>query len=128
MADSTPLMTALFADHASAERAYASLTARGYAPADVRLHMSGETRDRLLAAAVSRREGDGAIAALVTALAGRRLPDERTALYEEGVRAGGLVMGVTPKTSRDAEQLRHEWSAAGGTDIICPLFDGRSAA
>ena len=90
--------------------------------------MSGETRDQLLATAVSRRERDGAIAALVTALAGRRLPEERAMLYDDGVRAGGIVMGLTPKTIRDAEQLQHEWRGAGATQIICSLLGGRSAA
>jgi hypothetical protein len=128
MADAASLMTALFADHAGAECAYASLAARGYTPADVRLHMNGETRDRLLATAVRRRERDGAIAALVSALVGRRVPEERAALYENGVGAGGIVMGVTPTTARDAEQLAREWSAAGATQILGPLLDGQSAA
>jgi hypothetical protein len=128
MADAASLMTALFADHAGAECAYASLAARGYTPADVRLHMNGETRDRLLATAVRRRERDGAIAALVSALVGRRVPEERAALYEKGVGAGGIVMGVTPTTARDAEQLAREWSAAGATQILGPLLDGQSAA
>ena len=128
MADAASLMTALFADHAGAECAYASLAARGYTPADVRLHMDGETRDRLLAIAVRRRERDGAIAALVSALVGPRVPEERAALYETGVSAGGIVMGVTPITARDAEQLAREWSAAGATQILCPLLDGQSAA
>jgi hypothetical protein len=121
-------MTAVFADHASAERAYASLAARGHTPADVRLHMSGETRDRLLATAMRRRERDGAIAALVSALVGRRVPPERLALYDTGVLAGSIVMGVTPKTAREAEQLAREWRAAGATEIHCPLLDGQSAA
>jgi hypothetical protein len=128
MADPAPLMTALFDDHTSAEYAYASLAARGYTPADVCLHMNGETRDRLLAAAVKRREHDGAIAALVSALVGRRLPAERAAVYEKGVAAGGIVMGVTPASARDAEQLTREWSAAGATQILCDLLGGQSAA
>jgi hypothetical protein len=128
MAEVASLMTALFADHASAECAYASLAARGYTPADVRLHMSSDTRDRLLATAVSRRERDGAIAALVTALVGRRVPEERAVRYDEAVREGGIVMGVVPKNVGDAAQLQVEWEAAGATQLICPLLDGRSAA
>jgi len=126
MTETASLMTALFADHASAECAYASLAARGYTPADLRLHMSSETRDRLLASAVSRRERDGAIAALVTALVTRRLPPERVALYDEGVREG--AMGLTPNTLGDAEQLQQEWQTAGATRIISALLDGRNAA
>jgi hypothetical protein len=128
MADAASLMTALFTDHASAECAYASLAARGYTPADVRLHMSSETRDRLLASAVRRRERDGAIAALVTALVTRRLPPERAALYKEGVREGGIVMGLTPNTRVDAEELQQEWQAAGATQVISAVLGGRNAA
>src|SRR5688500_18341249 len=122
MTETASLMTALFADHTSAEYAYASLAARGYTPADVRLHMSSETRDRLLEAAVGRRERNGAIGALVTALVSRRVPADRANLYEDGVRAGGIVMGLTPKTLREAEQLQHEWGSAGATQIICSLL------
>ena len=128
MADAASLMTALFTDHASAECAYASLAARGYTPADVRLHMSSETRDRLLASAVRRRERNGAIAALVTALVTRRLPPERAALYNEGVREGGIVMGLTPNTRGDAEELQQEWQAAGATQVISAVLGGRNAA
>ena len=128
MADETSLLTALFSDHRSAECAYASLAARGYTPADVRLHMSVDTREQLLAAAVKRRDGDGAIAALVTALVGGRVPAERALRYEEGVRGGGIVMGVMPKNVGDAEQLRDEWIAAGGTQLVSSLLGGRSAA
>jgi hypothetical protein len=90
--------------------------------------MSSETRDRLLASAVSQRERDGAIAALVTALVTRRLLPERVALYDEGVREGGIVMGLTPNTLGDAEQLQQEWQTAGATRIISALLDGRNAA
>ena len=44
--------------------------------------MNGETRHRLLATAVRRRERNGAIAALVSALVGRRLPEKRVAFYD----------------------------------------------
>jgi len=128
MADAASLMTALFPDHAGAECAYASLAARGYTPADVRLHMNSETRDGLLATAVRRRERDGAIAALVSALVGGHVPEDRLVFYRNGVGDGGIVMGVTPRTARDAEQLAREWAAAGATQILCPLLDGQSAA
>jgi hypothetical protein len=128
MADVASLMTALFADHASAECAYASLAARGYTPTDVRLHMSSETREGLLANAVRRQERNGAIAALVTALVSRRVPEERAVRYHDGVRGGGIVMGVVPKNVGDAEQLKLEWEAAGGTELVCSLLDGRNAA
>jgi hypothetical protein len=128
MTDVASLMTAVFTDHAAAECAYASIAARGYTPADVRLHMTAETRDRLLTAAVRRRERNGAIAALVAALVSRRVPADRLVAYEEDVRDGGIVMAVTPGSVRDAEELEREWRAAGAVQIVCPLLGGRSAA
>ena len=128
MPDAASLMTAVFTDHAAAECAYASIAARGYTPADVRLHMSAETRDRLLAAAVRRRERNGAIAALVAALVSRRVPPDRLVSYEDDVRGGGIVMAVTPANARDAAELVREWRAAGAVQIVCPLLGGRSAA
>jgi hypothetical protein len=128
MADAALLMTAVFTDHAAAECAYASIAARGYTPADVRLHMTAETRDRLLTAAVRRRERNGAIAALVAALVSRRVPGDRLGPYEEDVRRGGIVMAITPASIRDAEALEREWRAAGAIQIVSPLLGGRSAA
>ncbi len=128
MADVASLMTAVFTDSAAAECAYASIAARGYTPADVRLHMTAETRDRLLAAAVRRRERNGAIAALVAALVSRRVPADRLVAYEQDVRDGGIVMAVTPASVRDAEEIEREWRAAGAVQIVCPLLGGRSAA
>jgi len=128
MADPASLMTAVFTDHAAAECAYASIAARGYTPADLRLHMTAETRDRLLAAAVRRRERNGAIAALVAALVSRRVPAERLAPYEDDVRGGGIVMAITPASARDAEELERQWRGAGAVRIVCPLLGGRSAA
>lgn len=128
MADVASLMTAVFTDSAAAECAYAGIAARGYTPADVRLHMTAETRDRLLAAAVRRRERNGAIAALVAALVSRRVPADRLVAYEQDVRDGGIVMAVTPASVRDAEEIEREWRAAGAVQIVCPLLGGRSAA
>jgi hypothetical protein len=129
MADGVSLMTGLFADHESAERAYTSLASRGYTAADVRLLMTGETRDRLLAAAVRRRSRDKneAIDGLVTALVAARIPEARAALYDQGLCAGGIVMGVTPRSSQDAEHLQREWGAVGGRQIFCPLLRKNAA-
>lgn len=128
MVDGVSLLTALFADPESAEHAYTSLAARGYTAGDIRLSMTGETRDRLLAAAVRRRDKDGPMGALVGALVGRRIPAERARLYEEGVRAGGIVLGVSARSLQDAEHLRRDWTAAGGQQIFCPLLQERDAA
>lgn len=128
MADATSLMTGLFPDQESTERAYTTLASRGYTAADVRLLMTGDTRDRLLAAAVRRQDKDGSIGALVMALVGRRIPQERAGLYDTGLCAGGIVIGVTPRSQQEAEHLLREWTAAGGTQILYPLLREKDAA
>lgn len=128
MAESVSLITALFTDHESAERAYISVATCGYSPADLRLLMTGETRERLLAAAVRRRDTAAAINALVTALVGARIPAERARLYDDGICAGGIVLGLMPTTRQEAEQVERAWSAAGGRDIFCPLLRQKDAA
>jgi len=128
MADAASLITGLFPDQESTERAYTRLASRGYTAADVRLLMTGDTRDRLLAAAVRRQDNDGPIGALVTALVGRRIPQERAGLYDNGLCAGGIVIGVTPRSRQDAEDLLRECTAAGGTQIFYPLLRERDAA
>lgn len=128
MPDGASLMTALFADHESAERAYASLVSRGYSAADVRLLMTGETRDGLLAAAVRRRDRPAPIHALVTALVAGRIPTERAALYEEALRSGGIVLAIAPRSALDAEHLEREWTKAGGTLLVSPKYRTPTAA
>ena len=129
MADAASLMTGLFPDQDSTERAYTSLASRGYTAADLRLLMTGDTRDRLLAAAVRRQQDkDGCIGALVMALVGRRIPQERARLYDRGLCAGGIVIGITPRSQHDAQHLSREWTAAGGTQILYPLLREKDAA
>ena len=128
MAEGNALITGLFAQHESLERAFMSIAARGYAAADVRLLMSAESRDRFLDAAMRRRGHGGALGALVTALVGARIPEERRAVYERGVSEGGIVLGVTPRSTQDAESVERDWRAAGGKDIVCPLLRERDAA
>jgi hypothetical protein len=70
----------------------------------------------------------GAIGALVGGLIGHGIPEERARMYERGIREGGIVMGVTPRSRQDAEYFEHEWGACGGEMIYCPPPRGREAA
>jgi hypothetical protein len=128
MAEGNALITGLFAQHESLERAFMSIAARGYGAGDVRLLMSAESRDRFLAAAMRRRGNGGALGALVTALVGARIPDERRAAYERGVSEGGIVLGVTLSSMQDAESVERDWRAAGGEDIVCPVLRAKKDA
>jgi hypothetical protein len=59
---------------------------------------------------------------------GAGIPEERARAYDRGIREGGIVMGVMPRSSQDAEDLEREWRACGGEQIYCPPVRGRDAA
>ncbi len=182
MADERPsIMTGLFRDRDSAERAYRTLSSRGYGKDDVSLLMSEETRNRhfpktdsartelgtkaaegagvgavaggglgallaglaaagiavpglpiiamgTLAAALTGAGTGGALGAIVGGLIGYGIPEERARLYDRGIREGGIVMGVTPRSRHDAEYLEEEWATCGGEQIYCPPARGQDAA
>lgn len=49
-------------------------------------------------------------------------------MYDRGVRDGGIVMGVTPRSRQDAEYFEHEWTACGGEQVYYPPVRERDAA
>jgi hypothetical protein len=165
---SSRMVTGLFPDRTSAERAYGDISTRGYGREDVNLVMSDETRKRHFALADGREtelgtkaaEGAGiggaiggslgaiaaAIAAvgttialpglglviagplaaaiagagagaatggIVGALIGWGIPEERVKHYEEGIRNGGILMGVTPRSEDDARYFETQWRGHG---------------
>ncbi len=158
------VLTGLFKDRDSAERAYQGLTGRGYAPKDVNVIMSEETRKRHfgttagretelghkaaegagvggaiggtlgaiaaavaaigttlaipglglviagpIAAAVAGAGAGGAAGGLVGALIGWNIPEERVREYERGLKEGGILMGVTPRSDADAQEFQRQW-------------------
>ncbi len=165
------MVTGLFRDRESAERAYGSLTERGYGQDDVNLVMSDETRrkhfsvdDRETELGNKALEGAGtgaavggavgatlaAIAAIGTTLAlpglgllvagpiaaglagagaggatggliggliGAGIPEERVKEYEEGIKNGGIMMGVTPRNAEDAAYFEDDWKNYRGEQI-----------
>ena len=167
-----PMLTGLFRDRDSAERAYQSISDRGYSRDDVNVVMSDETRKRHFEGAAGREtelgskaaEGAGiggaiggtlgAIAAavaavgtsiaipglglvvagpvaaalagagagaatggLVGALIGWGIPEERVKRYEQGVKDGGILMGVKPRSAEDAEHFERTWKDYRGEDV-----------
>jgi hypothetical protein len=73
-----------------------------------------------LAAALTGAGAGGAVGALVGALVGSGIPEERAKLYEQGIKDGGIVMGVTPRSDEDAEYFDREWRNARGEQIYRP--------
>ena len=54
---------------------------------------------------------------LIGALVGSGIPEERVKHYESGIKKGGIVMGVTPRSDEDAEYLEREWIKSRGEHI-----------
>ncbi len=165
------MVTGLFRDRESAERAYGSVTTRGYSNDDVNLLMSDETRKKHftvdgketelgnkalegagtgaaiggtvgatlaaiaaigttlalpglgllvagpIAAALAGAGAGGATGGIIGALVGAGIPEERVKHYEEGLKEGGIVMGVTPRTDEDAEYFEKEWKNNRGEEV-----------
>lgn len=166
------MMTGLFNDRESAERAYSSVRSRGYTDDDVNVLMSDQTRSSWfsdedaadtelgskalegagagsaiggtlgaiiggiaaigtnvvlpglglvvagpIAAALAGAGAGGLTGGLVGALIGSGIPEDRAKLYDEGIRSGGMVMGVNPRTDEDAEYFENEWRTNRGQHI-----------
>lgn len=160
------MVTGLFHDRDSAERAYQSMAERGYGKEDVNLVMSDETRrkhfvgDREtelgnkaaegagiggaiggtlgaiaaavtaagtalvlpglglvvagpLAAALAGAGAGGVTGGLIGALIGWGIPEERIKDYEEGIKKGGILMGVKPRNEEDAAYFEQNWKNCG---------------
>ncbi len=166
------LVTGLFRDRDSAERAYQAVSDRGYGKNDVNLVMSDETRKRHfsdgastqtelgskaaegagvggaiggtlgaiaaavaavgtsiavpglglviagpLAAALAGAGAGGLTGGLVGALIGAGIPEERVKHYESGIKEGGILMGVKPRSKEDADYLAQTWKQHQGEHI-----------
>lgn len=166
------MLTGLFNDRESTDRAYTSLRERGYTDDDINVMMSDQTRDTWfaddddadtelgskalegagagsaiggtlgaiiggiaaigtnvllpglglvvagpLAAALTGAGAGGLTGGLVGALIGSGIPEERAKYYDEGIRNGGAVVGVTPRTAEDADYFENEWKNYNGQHI-----------
>ncbi len=166
------MVTGLFKDRDSAERAYQSVSSRGYDTSDINLAMSEDTRKKhftgtgatttelgnkaaegagvggaiggtigAIAAAVAAvgtslvipglglviagpavaalaGAGAGGVAGgLIGALVGWGIPEERVKHYEQGIKEGGIVMGVKPRSDEDAKYFSQEWKNNKGEHI-----------
>jgi hypothetical protein len=161
----------MFRDRDDAERAYQSITSRGYDTSDVNLLMSEDTRKKhfssddrgetelgnkalkgagagagiggtigailavigaagtlaipglnIIAAgpivAALTGAGAGVLAGgLIGSLVGWGIPEERAKAYESGIKEGGIVMGVNPKTDEDADYFETEWTKNRGEQV-----------
>jgi hypothetical protein len=165
------MVTGLFPDRESAERAYEALPARGYSERDINVAMSDDTRKRYFsegtaeteigskaaegagvggavgatlgaiaaaiaavgtslvipglgiviagpaAAALAGAGAGGVAGGLIGALVGWGIPEEQVKHYEAGLKKGGIVMGVTPRSDEDAAYFEQEWKNSRGEHV-----------
>jgi hypothetical protein len=62
----------------------------------------------LVAALVGAGAG-GAAGTLTGALIGWGIPEERAKLYEDGIKNGGTLLGVKPRSTEDSTYFSNEW-------------------
>jgi hypothetical protein len=81
-----------------------------------------------LAAALTGAVTGGGLGALIGGLIGYGIPEDRARQYDRGIREGGIVMGVTPRSRQDAEYFEREWAGCGAEQIYCAPLRGQDAA
>lgn len=62
-----------------------------------------------IAAGLAGAGAGGLTGGLVGALIGWGIPEDRAKEYESGIREGGTVLGVTPRTDDDATFFENDW-------------------
>lgn len=165
------MVTGLFRDRNTAERAWEHAASRGYGKDDINVVMSDDTRQRHfssgvetelgskagegagigagvggaigaalaavaavgttlvlpglgivvagpLAAALAGAGAGGVTGGLVGALIGAGMPEERIKPYEEGIRSGGILMGVHARDDADAAEIERRWKDSEGEHVI----------
>ena len=70
-----------------------------------------------IAAAFAGAGAGAAGGGLIGALVGWGIPEERVKRYEEGIKNGGILMGVKSRSADDAEALETAWASSNGTHI-----------
>ncbi len=70
-----------------------------------------------LAAALAGAGAGGLTGGIVGALIGSGIPEDRAKEYETGIKQGGIVMGVKPRTDEDADYFESEWKNNRGESI-----------
>lgn len=162
------IVTGLFKDKDSAERAYREASQSGYSAEEINVVMSEETRERYygkhatletevgnkaaegasiggavggtlgaiaaavaavgttllipglgiwvagpVAAAVAGAGAGGVSGGIVGALIGWAIPEDRLVAYEQGIKEGGILLGIKPRNEEDRARFEREWSNPG---------------
>jgi hypothetical protein len=70
-----------------------------------------------LAAAIAGAGAGAAGGGLVGALIGWNMPEERVKHYEQGLKEGGILLGVHPKNDEDAAYVEDRWKQSRGEHV-----------
>jgi hypothetical protein len=70
-----------------------------------------------IAAALAGAGAGGAVGGLAGALIGWGIPEERAKVYETGIREGGTLIGVKPRTTEEGDYFEREWRTYRGENI-----------
>lgn len=70
-----------------------------------------------IAAAVAGAGAGAAGGGLIGALVGWGMPEERVKRYEDGLKKGGILMGVRAKNDEDATHLEQSWRSKRGENV-----------
>lgn len=62
-----------------------------------------------IAAALAGAGAGGIAGGLVGALIGWGIPEEQATVYDKGIREGGTVIGVSPRSNEDADYFENQW-------------------
>lgn len=70
-----------------------------------------------LAAAIAGMGAGGAAGSLVGGLIGLGIPDERVKHYDKGIKEGGILLSVQPRSEDDAQFLEKQWKESHGEQV-----------
>jgi hypothetical protein len=70
-----------------------------------------------LAAAAAGAGAGAAGGGLIGALIGWSMPEERVKRYEDGIRNGGILMGLQARNDEDAAHLENQWKSSNGLHV-----------
>ncbi|MGI8556581.1 MAG: hypothetical protein ACR2LT_09540, partial [Pyrinomonadaceae bacterium] len=71
-----------------------------------------------LAAALAGAGAGGLTGGLIGALVGSGIPEEHAAVYEQGIKNGGVYMGVNARNDEDAQYFHNEFGRSGGSHVV----------
>lgn len=70
-----------------------------------------------IAAALAGAGAGGLTGGILGALVGSGIPEDRAKTYETGIKEGGIVMGVNPRSEEDARYFEEEWRTNKGEHV-----------